>query len=77
MIIKQVFEEFLKEQKEKLSTRTYKEYKIIIGLFGYRTLEDVSARFMFQLNKYGLFTKPIDKILNQKDKNEDYKKIRI
>ena len=33
MLIKEVFAEFLKEQKERLSPKTYKEYTSIIELF--------------------------------------------
>ncbi len=33
MLIKEVFAEFLKEHKERVSSKTYKEYKSIIELF--------------------------------------------
>lgn len=50
MLIKNVFAEFLKEQKERVSSKTYKEYKSILELFedslnGYawNSLEDGKA----------------------------------
>lgn len=33
MLIKKVFEEFLKEQRDKLGSKTYRDYKCIIELF--------------------------------------------
>lgn len=33
MLIKEVFNRFLKEQKERLSEKTFQEYKTIMGLF--------------------------------------------
>ncbi len=36
MLIKDVFEEFLAEQKSKLSAKTYRDYESVIQLFGHQ-----------------------------------------
>jgi len=33
MLIKEVFEQFLSEQKSKLTPKTYRDYELVIGLF--------------------------------------------
>jgi hypothetical protein len=33
MLIKEVFEQFLSEQKSKLAPKTYRDYELVIGLF--------------------------------------------
>jgi hypothetical protein len=33
MLIREVFEQFLSEQKSKLASKTYRDYESVIGLF--------------------------------------------